>query len=136
MAGRAITGITRYAERRSCVAFLPTLYQVWFSGKGTRERNVLNLCFFKDLVDFLYGAQITHQHDGNIYECSQRHGGSTEITLVLSCLDTCMRRTVTTHLNGIDACICHELARYEEVLYRQPTWVFIGGINLHGDEEV
>ena len=47
-----------------------------------------------------------------------------------------MRRTVTTHLNGIDACIGHKLARYEIVLYRQPTWVFIGGIDLHGDEEV
>ena len=60
MTGRAIAGVARHAKRRSCVAIKPTLNQVWFSDKWTREGNVLNLCFFKDLVDFLNGAQTTN----------------------------------------------------------------------------
>ena len=136
MAGRAIAGVARHAKRRSCVAIKPTLNQVWFSDEWTRKRNVLNLCFFKDLVDFLNGAQTTNQHDRHIYECGQRHGSSMEIPFVTSCLDTFVRRSVAAHLNGINSCIYHKLARYEEVLYRQPTWVFIGGIDLHGDDEI
>ena len=60
MTGRAIAGVARHAERRFSIAIKPTLNQVRFSDEWTRKRNVLNLCFFKDLVDFLNGAQTTN----------------------------------------------------------------------------
>ena len=130
MAGRAIAGVARYTQRRISIAIKPTLNQVRLSDEWTRKRNVLNLCFFKDLVNHLDGAQTTHQHDRHIYACSQRHGGSTEVSFVTPCLDTSVRRSVAAHLNGIDAGIFHQFARHKKILYRQPTWVFIGGIVL------
>ena len=80
MAGRAITGVARYALRRGGVTRLPTTNEVRLTDEGAR-------------------------------------------------------RSVGTHLDGIDARIGHQSAGQHEVLRGQSARVFIGGVDLHRDEE-
>ena len=73
MTGCAIAGVARYAERWGGVSLLPTKNQVRLADKRTRQADILNLGLIKILIDFLNGAQTTHQHDGHVNECRLHH---------------------------------------------------------------
>ena len=50
--------------------------------------------------------------------------------------DARTRCSVGTHLDGIDTRIGHQSAGQHEVLRGQSTWVLVGGVDFHRDEEV
>ena len=136
VAGHAVTGVARHAFRRSGVARLPATDEVRLTDEGTREADVLYLCIVEELVNLLDRAQTAHQNDRRIDVGRQGHCRSTEVTLVLPGTDARARRSVSTHLDSIDARIGHQPAGQHEVLCGQSTGVLVGGVDFHRDEEV
>ena len=136
MAGCAVAGVARHALRRSGVARLPATDEVRLTDKRAREADVLYLCIVEELVNLLDRAQTAHQQDRRIDVGRQGHCRSTEVALVLPGTDARARRSVGTHLNGIDARVGHQPAGQHEVLRGQSAGVLVGGVDFHRDEEV
>lgn len=162
MACGAVAAVAADAERGAGVALLPAADEGGLADEGAREADVLDLCGVQHVVDELQAAQAAHEGHGDVHLVGQPRGGMEEGAFVHAGADALPRGAIGTDLYGIDAGYAgvspaiagyagvppviagyagvspatNQFARRDEILLGHPAGVFVGGVDLDGDEEV